>query len=288
MKKIVLAFSVALLSLAIGAAAFAADTAPVERKLKHGYVQVYDLGPLTLHAYQTADLMADEAIVLETGKNLVAIESPPFTDNIAEWKEYLNGLGKPLTDILISYHPAGGKWYGQAKSHATEGAKKAITAGPTKALTESLGQSFGTGFITDIPDIEANLTSGLNTVGGIEFDIIDAGDGYDIAIPAINVIYTHMLGADTHSILAGPDHLRAVLASLENMKKKGYQLILSSHHTPEKQADVDTKIAYVKRVQAIAAENKTKDEFIAAIKKEYPDYQGDNYLDMTAGFFYGK
>ena len=288
MKKMVLALSVALLGLVFGGSAHAADPAPVEKKLKHGLVEVYNLGSLTLYAYQTADPMADVAFVLKTDKNLVAIESPPFADNIAEWKEYLKGLNKPLTDILISYHPGGGKWYEPAKSHATEGAKKAISAGATKALTESLGRSFGDTFIADVPDIEATLKSGLNTIGGIEFEVLEAGDGYDIVVPAIDVIYTHMLGADTHSILAGPDHLQAVLASLENIKRKGYQLILSSHHAPEKQADVDTKIAYVEKVAAIAGESKTKEEFIAAVKKEYPNYQGENYLDMTAGFFYGK
>ena len=44
----------------------------------------YDFGTMKLHAYQTADAMADECFVLETGKNLVAIESPPFDVNIAE------------------------------------------------------------------------------------------------------------------------------------------------------------------------------------------------------------
>lgn len=288
MRKIALSFLIVLISAAFGAAAYAADTAPAEKKLKHGFVQIYDLGPLILHAYQTADPMADESFVLETDKNLVAVESPAFADNIAEWKEYTDGLGKPLTDILISYHPAGGKWYGQAKSHATEGAKKAMTEGVTKALTESLGQAFGAGFSTDIPGIDSTLKSGPNTVGGIDFEIIEAGDGYDIAVPAANLVYTHMLGADTHSILAGPDHLQAVLASLENMKAKGYQLILSSHHTPEKQADVAAKIAYVQRVGKIAEASKSKDEFIAAVKKQYPDYQGLNYLDMTAGYFFGS
>ena len=70
---------------------------------------------MKLHAYQTADAMADECFVLETGKNLVAIESPPFDVNVAEWKQYIGTLGKPLTDVLISAHPGGGKWYGDAK-----------------------------------------------------------------------------------------------------------------------------------------------------------------------------
>lgn len=121
-----------------------------DKGLEHGFVQIYDFGTMKLHAYQTADAMADECFVLETGKNLVAIESPPFDVNIAEWKQYIGTLGKPLTDVLISAHPGGGKWYGDAKSHATSGAIQAITSGATKALTEQLGQAFGPGFNREI------------------------------------------------------------------------------------------------------------------------------------------
>lgn len=253
-----------------------------DKGLEHGFVQIYDFGTMKLHAYQTADAMADECFVLETGKNLVAIESPAFDVNVAEWKQYIGTLGKPLTDVLISAHPGGGKWYGDAKSHATSGARQAITNGATKALTEQLGQAFGPGFNREIPPIDATLEPGANTVGGISFEIIDAGDSYDIEIEAINAIYTHMLGADTHSILAGQDHMDAVLASLQNMQAKGYQLILSSHHRPEVQADVAAKIAYVKKVRELAAHSSGRDDFVAKVKEAYPDYAGLNYLDMTA------
>lgn len=36
----------------------------------------------------------------------------------------------------------------------------------------------------------------------------------------------------------------------------------------------------------IAAENKTAEDFKAAVQKKYSGYSGLNYLDMTAGFFY--
>ena len=287
MKSITVFLLAALTILVMGGNAFADTPAkPAEKKLEHGFVQIYDFGAMKLHAYQTSDAMLDECFVLETGKNLVAVESPPFDVNIAEWKQYIASLGKPLTDILISAHPGGGNWYGQAKSHATASAAKAIGSGGTKALTDSLGQAFGAGFNTDMPKIDVILKAGTNTISGITFEIIDAGDSYDIVVPGINVIYTHMLGADTHSILAGKEHISAVLASLESMQAKGYALILSSHHTPETQADVAAKIADVTKVRELAAQSSNKDDFVARVKKEFPDYAGLNYLDMTAGYFF--
>ena len=55
-----------------------------DKELEHGFVQIYDFGTMKLHAYQTADAMADECFMLETRKNLVAIKSPPFDVNVAE------------------------------------------------------------------------------------------------------------------------------------------------------------------------------------------------------------
>ncbi|MFV0437092.1 MAG: hypothetical protein ACK5PS_06845 [Desulfopila sp.] len=266
----------------------ATAAAPVQQQqLGQGMVQVYDLGSIKLHAYQTADPMHDECFVLETADNLVAIESPAFEVNIAQWKAYIDGLGKPLTDMLLSYHPSAG-WYGTARTHATAKAKQAMTEGATRKLVEFLSTRFGPEFNTQAPHIDSVIPTGPNTIGGIDFDITDDGDGYDIAIPSAGVIYIHMLGADSHSILAGQDQINAYLATLENIKAKGYSLILSSHHTPETLADVETKIAYVQRVRELAAQSESKEDFIARVKKEFPNYVGDNYLDMTAGFLFAK
>ena len=287
-KLIIKLAAVLAMTLFAGSALAAGFNSMQEKKLGQGTVQVYDFGALKLHAYQTGDPMHDASFLLETTKNLVAMESPAFDADIAEWKSYVGSLGKPLTDILLSYHPTGGKWYGNAKSHATAKAKQAMTAGATKELVANLSQTFGAGFNTQIPAIDSLLKAGANTVGGIDVKIIEAGDGYDIALPAIKVIYTHMLGADTHSILAGQEHIKAVLASLESMKANSYVLILSSHHTPETLADVDTKIAYIKAVQTLAAQSSDRDDFVARVKKAFPDYAGLNYLDMTAGFMFAK
>ena len=254
----------------------------VEKKLDHGLVRVYDFGTMKLHAYQTDDPMGDECFLLETGKNLVALESPAFLPNIADWRQYAGELGKPLTDILIAYHPAGGKWYGNATSHATEGAVKAMTTGATKELTESLGKAMGKDFITEIPQIDSVIKGGENTVGGIVVDITEAGDGYDVAIPSVGVVYTHMLGADTHSILVGAEHMDKVIGALQSFKARGYRLILSSHHAPESLSDVDTKLAYVVKAKELAAESKTKEDFTRRMKEAFPGYQGEQYLEMTA------
>lgn len=111
-------------------------------------------------------------------------------------------------------------------------------------------------------------------------------EAFDIEIPEINAVYTHMLGHDCHSIVAGVGHADAIIGQLKGYIEKGYTLIFTSHYTPEDLKDAETKIKYLENLKKIASDCVTADEFKAEINKQYPDYSGANYLDMTAGFFF--
>ena len=52
------------------------------------------------------------------------------------------------------------------------------------------------------------------TIGGIDFVIRQTDEAFDVEIPAINAVYTHMLGHDCHSIVAGAGHADAKIAEL--------------------------------------------------------------------------
>lgn len=107
-------------------------------------------------------------------------------------------------------------------------------------------------------------------------------------MPEINAVYTHMLGHDCHSVIAGAEHADAVIAQLNGYIEKGYDLILSSHYTPEDLKDAHTKIDYLKNLKEIAKKHTAPETFKADVQKQYPNYSGGNYLDMTAGFFFAK
>ena len=123
-------------------------------------------------------------------------------------------------------------------------------------------------------------------LAGIDFIIKQTADAFDIEIPEINAVYTHMLGHDCHSIIAGAAHADAMIAELKDYIQKGYDLILTSHYTPEDLKDASAKIAYLEDVKVIAANSGSAEEFMEAVQKQYPEYSGENYLDMTAGFFF--
>ena len=57
--------------------------------------------------------------------------------------------------------------------------------------------------------------------------------------------------------------------------------------SPEDLKDAQAKIRYLEQLKAIAASCADGASFKAAVQARYPAYSGENYLDMTAGYFFG-
>lgn len=271
--------------------ASAAVPRPVVENLKLGSVAVYDFGTVKIHAYQSKDALGDETYVFENDKHLVLLESTAFNANNQEWADYIKSLKKPVAGALMAYHPNGAAAYG-TRIYATERALKNWQKdGGIYDLTENFKNAFGKEAVAGILPTKAKiLQDGQSiTLGGILFHILPAGDAaYSVEIPQIHVMYRHMMGSDTHNILTGEAHLDAEISAMKDYQEKGYRLILTGHHVPEGQEGVAEKLAYLQTMKGLIAENKTKADFIAAVKKTFPDYQGDTYLMMTADFLYPK
>lgn len=253
-------------------------------KLDKGEMHVYDFGGIKLHAYRTDDFINDEVFIVEKNGQSVVIESPCFFDNNAALEKYVAGMN--VVGMLIAYHDAGGSFLSDAKKYATENAKNYGEQGGGKALIDNFTKAFGEIFDKKLHRITDIIGEGKVTIGGIDFIITKTPDAYNIAIPEINAVYTHMLGHDCHSIVAGAAHADAMIAELKEYIAKGYALILTSHYTPEDLKDAQTKIDYLETLKEIAAQCKSAEAFKAEVKKRYPAYGGENYLDMTTGMFF--
>ena len=257
-----------------------------EINLKKGFVDIYDFGDIKLHAYQTNDLMYDESYILENKDNLLLVEFPAFYDNLEEFEGYVKGLNKNIVGKVFSDHPNGGTIFKDVRGYASEGTIKSIKEGTINNLVTGFETSFGGAFAKEYHNITDILKDNKVNIGGFELNITYHDENIEIEFPQINCVYTHMLGHDCHSIVAGENHENAIIEQLKGYKEKGYNLILSSHYTPETLADVDTKIAYLENIKKIARKSKNINEFKEEVKKEYPNYSGLNYLDMTAGYFF--
>lgn len=253
-------------------------------QLAQGEMHIYEFGALKLHAYQTGDPLADEVFLVEKAGKFVVIESPCFTDSVSALNEYL--AGRDVSGVLVSYHGAGATFLPDVPKYATANAAEYARTGGGKALIDQFTTVFGSAFDGSIHPISHTLTEGEVTIGGIPFVIHQTAEAFDVEIPELNAVYTHMLGHDCHSIVAGPGHADAMIAQLRGYIQDGYDLILTSHYTPEDLKDAEAKIRYLEELKDIAASCAGAASFKAAVQERYPAYSGENYLDMTTGFFF--
>lgn len=255
-------------------------------KLAKGEVCVYDAGKIRLHAYKTNDPIDDEVFVVEQNGKAVVIESPCFFDNNRELEAYLKSAGVQPEGMLLAYHMAGGTFLPGVRKYATQNARDYGYEGGGKALIDNFASVFGAAFDASLHAITDIMEEGAITIGGIDLRITATPDAFDVEIPALGAVYTHMLGHDCHSIVAGEDHADAIIRQLMAYQSKGYSLVLSSHYTPEDLKDVQTKIDYLEDMKQVARRCSGAAEFQAEMGRRYPNYSGGNYLDMTAGFFF--
>lgn len=259
-----------------------------DKKLDKGNVLIYDFDKIKLHNYSTNDAMNDQVILLEKNNKLILIESPTFYDNNKELEEYIESLNVKVEGILLSYHMGGGNFLKDEKKFSTHKADDYGHNGGGKDLIDNFTKAFGNDFDKNIHKITDFIDESTFTLGDIKFNIIHTNEAYDIEVPEINVIYTHMLGSDCHSIIAGAGHANSMLETLKGYLDKNYNLILTSHYIPEDIKAVDKKINYIETVSNIASNCNSAEEMIEKVKKEYPNYSGENYLEMTANMFFTK
>ncbi len=251
-----------------------------------GSVQVYDFGENRLHAYVSGDALGDTCYAIESPEGVVLLESTAFAANNAEWKDYVTSLNKPVAGKLMAYHPNGSDAYSADAPYATENAvANWAEGGSIRALTDGFVATFGDAVAADHP-ADAQIVSFGDTVTltGLDFVIRNEGDdAYGVEIPAMNIIYIHMMGSSTHNILTSVDHINAFKAELEGFD---YDLVLTGHNMPEGRDAVQTKIEYLTKTAEIAESAESADDFIAQMHEAFPDYAGDSYLEMTAGFLF--
>ena len=255
-------------------------------ELDKGHVDVYTENGVTLYAYQTRDLIDDEVFILAKNGRGVVIELPCFHDNIRELTAFLRQEGITVEGKLVAYHAAGASFLLEVPAYGTASSIAYNSTGGGAALVANFHKAFGGSFDESLCTVDHVLEEGETEIAGIRFLVKPNAEAYDLEIPEIRCVYTHMMGHDCHSIVAGCPHADGILSQLNYYLRKGFDLVLTSHYTPEDLKDVRTKIAYLMELKEIALDSESADEMRARVQAKYPHYSGQNYLDMTVGFFF--
>ena len=254
--------------------------------LDKGRVDIYTKNGVTLYAYQTRDLIDNEVFVLAKNGRGVVIELPCFYDNIRELTGFLAREGVKVEGKLVAYHGAGASFLPEVPAYGTASSIAYNSNGGGAALVANFKNAFGDSFDAGICSVDHVLEEGETEIAGIRFVVKPNAEAFDLEIPEINCVYTHMMGHDCHSIVAGCPHADGIISQLNYYIRHGFDLVLTAHYTPEDLKDAKTKVDYLMDLKEIALTCESADEMKAKVQAKYPDYSGMNYLDMTVGFFF--
>ena len=254
--------------------------------LDKGRVDVYTKNGITLYAYQTNDPIDNEVFVLAKAGRGVVIELPCFYDNIRELTDFLKSEGVVVEAKLVAYHAAGASFLPEVPAYGTASSVTYNATGSGAGLVASFENAFGDSFDPDICAVDHVLEEGETEIADIRFVVKPNVEAFDLEIPEINCVYTHMMGHDCHSIVAGCPHADGMISQLNYYIRKGFDLVLTAHYTPEDLKDAQTKVDYLMELKEIALTCESADEMKGKVQARYPNYSGMNYLDMTVGFFF--
>ena len=189
-------------------------------QLSKGVMEVYDFGTVKLHAYKTNDPITDECFLIEKNGSCFLLESPCFYDNIKELESYINEKNLNFEGSLIAYHGAGASFMKGSRVYSTKNADVYNHNGGGASLVKNFTDAFGTIFDNSIYTTTDFIEEGEFSLCGVQMKITKTQEAFDIEIPEINAVYTHMLGHDVHSIVAGISHAEALIEVLNGYISK--------------------------------------------------------------------
>ena len=254
--------------------------------LDKGRVDIYQQNGITLYAYQTRDAIEDEVFILAKAGRGVVIELPCFYDNIQELTDFLARENITVEGKLVAYHAAGTSFLPGVPAYGTASSVAYNTNGGGAGLVANFQKAFGEVFDAGLCPVDHVMEEGEVEIAGIRFVVKPNAEAYDLEIPELNCVYTHMMGHDCRSIVAGCPHADGIISQLNYYIRQGFDLVLTSHYTPEDLKDANTKVAYLTALKEIALTRDSADEMRQKVQAQYPNYSGLNYLDMTVGFFF--
>ena len=248
-----------------------------------GRFEVHDLGNFTLHVYYTNDVMADASYIIEGKDSLVTMEHPLFKDNVAEFNNYIAGLGKPVGKIISDFRVGGTDDHDQVMAEGMEEFSKGpVYDGMMKSFEEMWGDTMTempTGTVTEVP------FGTTRTWAGVTFEF---RHGASSDFPAASILigdkayYTHWTPAKAHVShlqISSSAAIDAEIAEAENSLASGAELFIGGHGGAATRDAVEFKIAYLKKMKELLAANNTAQAFVDAMKQAWPGLPGEAGLE---------
>jgi len=237
-------------------------------------VVVYDFGDLWLHNYNDnpANGVGNATYVIESENSLVLIDAQFFPDSAADFRDYIDGLGKPIDRMLITHgHPdhVGGlaTAFADVPSYSSAGVIEEALADSGAVIGNELDGDAVIDGVTYAFDVRNNL---------------EAAEQVIISLPDHGIIALGDLFYNEYHAVMNPgfDGWIDALAAFEDT---GAHLFLAGHGAASTESDaIAEAVGYLETGRDTYASASNPDDFYAAMVAAYPDYAGPFLLQLSA------
>jgi len=251
----------------------------------------------TLHTYASFDPMANVSFIVEGVTSLVVIEPQAFKGKVEEFTDYTDKLGKPIAEVIVSFHAAGLNAYPNEKKVITKPMAEFMKSDKAKSMLGFFDKAFKGAMDTQIVEFDEQLDVPVQfTIDGIEYTLeptsVPGMPGANITIGG-QVYYQHFAPAKGSHVSKNQIKSRAAIdgALIDALQAKvaGCTLLLGSHGTGKASVeDLDFQIDYLKTMKQASSEATTAEEFIRQMNAAYPDCKGEEDLNGIAANLYSS
>jgi len=259
-------------------------------KMTKGTVEVYNFDNFKLHIYNTNDVMGDTSLIVEGKDGLVMMELPLFKENAVEFEDYYKSLNKPVVKVVTDYHLGGSEGNALTMPAGMPGfIEGPIYGGMMKHFAEIFGDT-----MVELPegDSEEVAFGSVQNWAGVSFDF-EHGPASDFPGASIiigkKIYYTHWAPMKMHPSnlqFSSAAAIDAELAEAERAHKSNCELFVGGHGGAAKMDAVEFKINYVQTMKKAFADCKSADDFVASMKKSFPNLPGEDNLTEVAKVLY--
>lgn len=248
-----------------------------------------------VHTYMSPSAMfANTSHVIELKNELIIVDGQFFAPYALELKEFTDSLGKPVTRFYVSHdHPDHYIGFGDAFPNVP-----VYALAETKAAIEQAGQGvleqrqaqFGPMIASKLNKPSVVQQPGEETIGNVKFIFKKSVNNESavsllIKLPELGVYFAQDIVYNKIHLFIEGDTKGWETALHQIIKEKTYQTILSGHGKEGGIELLNENLNYLAFVNETILKSKDKEEFKAAILKKYPEYGGEQLVDIYLDYY---
>lgn len=262
---------------------------------KGNYWTVTQNKNVKVYTYMSPSAMfANTSHVIELKNELIVVDGQFFAPYALELKKFTDSLGKPVSRFYISHdHPDHYIGFGDAFPNV-----KVYALAETKASIEQNGQGvleqrqaqFGPMIAKKLNKPSVTQQQGEEIIGNVKFIFEksitnESAISLVIKLPELGVYIAQDIVYNKIHLFIEGDTKGWENALRKIMKEKTYKIILSGHGKEGGMELLKENLDYISFANKTILASKNKEEFKASIIKEYPNYAGEQLIDIYLNYY---